>query len=327
MYFFQSLHNRLLAYTTRAITTLYAYIGLLWFSLSLLFFYRQKHCELDMKVHIFASTLIGFILFLLYRYHVHGAQRKELKQRLLRSNGFIAHELRTPLTTIQLYMQGIETCLPELIAGYQYAQRKDSKQFTVANERITLLQKAIDDIVVETKSAFNLIDSVLIKSNQTSKINRKLFKPCSVKQTIGLALQRYPMSQTQKQLIVWQPDRFNDFRYYGQEDMTIHILFNLLRNALYQITKTKKGAITISLSQSKNYNVIEFRDTGPGVAKKNLTKIFQHDYSVSENGIGLGLHFCRTVMQHYHGKIKCNSLLNEWTEFKLYFPKKFSAED
>lgn len=64
------------------------------------------------------------------------------------------------------------------------------------------------------------------------------------------------------------------------------------------------------------------RDNGIGIEDALIEQIFADFYSSGKHdGFGLGLPFCRKVMESFSGKIGCQSELNNWTEFTLYFPR------
>jgi len=74
-------------------------------------------------------------------------------------------------------------------------------------------------------------------------------------------------------------------------------------------------------------------DTGEGIDKENLGKIFERFYRVdkarsSENGgIGLGLSIASWIVKEHHGIINVYSTLGEGTAFKILFPKNIKQKD
>src|SRR5207248_1330446 len=106
----------------------------------------------------------------------------------------------------------------------------------------------------------------------------------------------------------------------GQKVLTIHILFNLLKNAIYYIRTAHEGDIHIWLELGKKHNKLHFRDTGKGISADILPKIFDLFFSKTYHGSGIGLAFCKMVMQSYGGNIECDSVEGEFAEFILNFP-------
>ena len=85
-----------------------------------------------------------------------------------------------------------------------------------------------------------------------------------------------------------------------------------------------KGKITIELGNDDPYfNQLIFKDTAQGIPKEFLPKIFDQfeTKTLSDIGTGLGLSFCKMVMQAYGGDITCDSKHGKYTKFVLSFPK------
>jgi signal transduction histidine kinase len=113
-----------------------------------------------------------------------------------------------------------------------------------------------------------------------------------------------------------------DFNYLGSSFMTQRLFDNLLKNALRAIETAKKGEITIELKPGKKFNSVIFTDTALGIAPGQMKKLFIpfENMNVSQGTIGLGLAFCKLVLQAYGGKIKCNSEFGKFTKFTLSLP-------
>ena len=84
----------------------------------------------------------------------------------------------------------------------------------------------------------------------------------------------------------------------------------------------KKGKITITLEHGKKFNRLIFRNIAVGIPKEFLPKLFGsfESQSASQGGTGVGLAFCKLIMQSYGGDIYCNSLEGEYAVFILRFP-------
>lgn len=104
--------------------------------------------------------------------------------------------------------------------------------------------------------------------------------------------------------------------------LTNHILYNLIKNALRAIGNSDKGMIIIRLETGEKLNKLIFRDTATGISKEFLPKMFKlfESQSASQGGTGVGLAFCKLIMQSYSGDIVCDSVEGEFTEFVLSFP-------
>ena len=102
------------------------------------------------------------------------------------------------------------------------------------------------------------------------------------------------------------------------------VIQNLLANAL---KFCKNGdIITISNHISNGSCVISIADTGVGISKENISKLFKNNsFSTmvinNEKGTSLGLSICKELVELNHGKIWAESTLNVGTTFYVELPK------
>ncbi|HNC00116.1 MAG TPA: HAMP domain-containing sensor histidine kinase, partial [Leptospiraceae bacterium] len=110
----------------------------------------------------------------------------------------------------------------------------------------------------------------------------------------------------------------------ADETLTSTVLRNLLTNAI-KFTNSN-GKITITTKQKDSFLEISIKDTGVGIEKENLTKIFTVDSKFSslgtnnETGTGLGLILCKEFVEMQGGKIYAESNLGIGSEFSFTLP-------
>lgn len=231
--------------------------------------------------------------------------------------GSIAHELRTPLATINLYIQNLEFYLPELLSAYTASKISKATE-KISTRQLHQLEK-IPTVIQQTVQACSQIINMLLMNIREAKFNQDDFVKCSIKEDVETALLEYVFEKKQRDLI--HLDLKQNFSYLGIPLLTKHILFNLLRNALYYIKLAGKGQIYIQLKHEAKENQLIFKDTGKGIPKQFVETIFDRFVSHRHGGTGLGLAFCRMVMQTYGGDISVRSRQGHFTEFVLHFPK------
>jgi signal transduction histidine kinase len=95
-------------------------------------------------------------------------------------------------------------------------------------------------------------------------------------------------------------------------------LFNLCLNAIQAMPDG--GELTISMQVEGDWVVIELKDTGQGIAKENLSKIFSPFFTTKENGNGLGLAEVQKVIQGHYGWIDVHSEQAQGTTFTIKIP-------
>ena len=98
-------------------------------------------------------------------------------------------------------------------------------------------------------------------------------------------------------------------------------IFNLLKNALYQIKKHNKGKIYIVTELKEDVNILRFKDTAGGVTNDAISNLFDGFNTTKQEGTGIGLAFCKLTMQSFSGDINCQVVENGCIEFILSFPK------
>jgi signal transduction histidine kinase len=246
--------------------------------------------------------------------------RIEQERAMLATAGSIAHELRTPLLSIRAGASGIANYLPTLLHAYQLARQHQLPVTTMRSAHLNALEGVVERIDHEANHANAIIDMLLINVREYGNTHQPLV-PCSISQCVDMALARYPFSEQERDLVTWHHDE--DFSFLGVELLAVHVLFNLMKNALRHIAQADKGHITIHLETSSVWNRLVFRDTGGGIPPEALAHIFMRFYSSSSNselGAGIGLAFCRDVMDTFGGTIHCNSTHGEYCEFVLTFP-------
>jgi len=111
---------------------------------------------------------------------------------------------------------------------------------------------------------------------------------------------------------------------YCDADMINLVLRNLLSNAI-KFTPSG-GRILLKIEQSDKHIKVSVRDTGIGVPKENLPKLFDKStyfttYGTNkEKGSGLGLNLCREFVEANNGSIAVDSQLGKGSEFYFTLP-------
>lgn len=90
----------------------------------------------------------------------------------------------------------------------------------------------------------------------------------------------------------------------------LQILTNLISNATYALSKSEREdrTLKIQVNQHKNGRLkINVSDNGIGIAKENLTRIFEHGFTTKKKGHGFGLHSTALAANELNGSIKVHS--------------------
>ena len=99
------------------------------------------------------------------------------------------------------------------------------------------------------------------------------------------------------------------------------VIENLLKNALDAMEG--KGTIYVDIMKGENNLIIDVTDTGKGISKQNVSKVFNPGFTTKKRGWGLGLSLSRRIIEQYHkGTIAVkNSELGKGTTFRIVLIK------
>ena len=108
------------------------------------------------------------------------------------------------------------------------------------------------------------------------------------------------------------------------------VIYNLVENAVKFVNT--KGTITFTFLEELESTVFAIRNTGAGIDRDDLPKIFDRFYktdasrSADKTGLGLGLDITRHIIRLHQGQISVSSEKNEFTEFRIQIPKEKVVE-
>ncbi len=303
---------------------LYIIILLTGIVFALLSYYLTTHHPfLSLKIYsegIIAQFIGSFLVVLLFARNKQHFERTKLET--MKSLGAtLAHELRTPLATIQSGVMALKNHVPEVLKTYRSLTKKNQVESVINDETLEIIPEVIESVSEEANHA-SIIIEMLLTSIQQQEIKKDVFQAASIFECIDYSLTHYSFLPSQKEKIIWKPNENKDFKFFGDKLLIAHVLFNLLKNALYFLAKSQKGQIYVWLTETTKYNELHFKDTGPGIPKIDLPRIFDRFFTKgTHRGTGIGLAFCKMVMEAHNGKISCFSQQGEYVEFILSFPK------
>ena len=185
-------------------------------------------------------------------------------------------------------------------------------------ERVSKLAGTISS---EVASAHGVIDMALA-SVTLEQLDRRSFTRHSLRECVDTALAQYPFQSGERERVEIHNIR-PDWYFNGSDTLLVYVLFNLLKNALHAIQIARKGHIEIACRQTEDSYILELRDSATGIPPTIQRRIFDPFFSTKQHGkgSGVGLTFCRRVMQAFDGSIQCESVVGEYALFSMRFPK------
>lgn len=231
---------------------------------------------------------------------------EELKEADRMKNEFISnitHELLTPLTSIKGF---VELLTDETIGMINEEQKKSLGIILRNSERLIHLIKELLDVSRLEKNTLGLQFGLVSINDILSKC----------------ILDMQPMAK-EKQISLFQDFRLLP-RIWGDEERLIQVIINLLTNAI-KFTP-QNGKITVISHEFSEQVKISIRDTGIGIPKDELSRIFDRFYQIDSSakrkygGTGIGLSICKNIIEKHYGSVWAESDGNGST-FHILLPK------
>ena len=204
-----------------------------------------------------------------------------------------------------------------LITGYQLAKEQQLIETPLRDRRIHQLEGVSDRIISEIDYANTIIDMLLIKAGRENSLKNCTMETCSMTDCLTEAIARYPFKSPRERTLITY---VGDFQFKGSKLLMEHVLFNLIKNALYMIATAQQGEISIWTEHGERFNYLYFKDTAKGMNSQQLSRLFNHFYTTTFMGTGIGLSFCKLVMNGLGGNIVCDTKEGEYALFTLSFP-------
>ncbi len=218
----------------------------------------------------------------------------------------VSHELRTPLTSIKAYS---ETLLD-----------------IVGSEDVDTQKEFLNIICQESERLTNLISNLL----DLSKLEAGDFKLDITNVNLANIVKKCAMlvkelaAQKGVSISVEIPQQTAPVKCDASK--IEQVIINLLSNSI-KYNKPEGGRVDISLKENKSNFEIIIKDTGIGIPKESLNKIFEKFFRVDSSltyqvsGTGLGLAIVKHILDKHNGNITVESTVNVGSKFIVTMPK------
>lgn len=200
----------------------------------------------------------------------------------------LAHDIRNPLSTIISWTELIQLHL------------KDNPNEKIAEYTKSIL-KSTDSIKFQLNTVMDFVRARPIEISKNS-ITLLIFE----------AIKITPIPDTVK---INTPT--NDLEIECDKSQMIVVFSNLITNSIQAMNEN--GDITINVKSKQKNAIIEIIDSGPGISKENISKIFEPLFTTKNTGTGLGLVSCKNIVEYHKGMI---SVKNNPTTFTIEIPIK-----
>lgn len=108
--------------------------------------------------------------------------------------------------------------------------------------------------------------------------------------------------------------------FFADEKSVQSAFVNIIINALDAMLEGGRLVIDASFDSEENEIEIRFADTGKGIPKEHMDKLFKLFFSTREDGTGLGLALVHQIINAHKGRINVESEVGKGTEVSIRLP-------
>ena len=214
----------------------------------------------------------------------------------------VSHEMRTPLTTVKSYT---ETLLDGAIEEKELAMEFLGIINNEADRMSFLVQDLLQLSRFDNKQVKLSMSEIHLNGFLTETMKRNRIHAENKHQ--HLSFEPYPV----------------DISVFADKERISQVVNNIVSNAIkYSLAEAD---IRIIISEDPKYVKIAVKDTGMGIHREDLPRIFERFYRVDKarsramGGTGLGLAIAKEIMELHHGRLTVESEYGKGTTMTMWF--------
>jgi signal transduction histidine kinase len=216
---------------------------------------------------------------------------------------FVSHEMRSPLVVIRQYIEALNE-----IAGDRFD--KDVKEIIErCRKRIQNLEEMVEHWLDISRIENGTLAQQKVSLSLAAIISRSVEEMTPICRKRGISLETNIPSKLPQ--------------ITGDEESLLRVFTNIIGNATKYTPEG--GKITVACQNDEYYINVSIADMGTGIPPDKLPLIFDPFFrcggkNEKHSGSGLGLTFCKKIMESHKGCIAVSSKEGEGTTFVLTFP-------
>ncbi len=210
----------------------------------------------------------------------------------------VSHELKSPIAAIKLALQTLV------------------KHNLNKHEKDKLLNRAVND----SDRLEKMVENVLMTANIDNNNHELALTKCNITDIIKSYISSVPM----------HADKINfngniNESILGDPNALHLIISNLVENSI-KYTSKQDVIITLNLSTDQNQVILDIKDNGHGIPKKERSQVFDRFYRVNNSnnshikGSGLGLYIVKSLLDQHKARITLFDNKPTGTHFQIKFP-------
>jgi two-component system phosphate regulon sensor histidine kinase PhoR len=254
---------------------------------------------------ILSLLLVGVGAYYLYD----TIQKQEMLSEI--KNDFVnnmTHELKTPIATIALASEAM------MNSGAQLSEKSLGRFTKIIYDENQRLKQNVERILDTAK-----MERGGVQLNITT---------IDIHQIIALALAQLDIQLKAKNTQIKQQLNATQAHTKGDEMHLTNLIFNIIDNAIKYSKPNEILHLEITTHNKFKQIIIEIKDNGIGMNLTQQKRIFEKFYRVhtgdvhNVKGFGIGLSYCKSVVEKHNGNITLSSQPNKGTTFKIELPSK-----
>ncbi|RZL18245.1 MAG: HAMP domain-containing histidine kinase, partial [Pedobacter sp.] len=212
----------------------------------------------------------------------------------------LTHEFKTPVSVIKIAGNNIKSATA-------LSQKEQQLYGKILDEEADKLNGLMNKLL-----AFTQIENKAIKLNQ-EEVNIKDF----IESTIESHTLKHPDFAITSEV--------SGFKTFITDPVLLGSLFDNLAENAYKYSNPGNKKLNISAKLIKGVLVFRFTDKGIGIPSSELNNIFKKFFRIQNEynqmgSVGLGLAFCKELVNFMQGEITVKSKVGVGTEFKIVLP-------
>lgn len=250
---------------------------------------------------LIAAGVVGLLLARKLLVRSRGLEEQALQAEHLANvgalTGGLAHEIRNPLSTLNLNIQ---------------LMREDLARPATDKER--RIERKLEVLESQTRHLRDILEKFLRFAGK-HKVNR-------VKQDLNKAMEEIVEFYRPQLEKAGLSVRTSFAEKVGEveldRDLFAQAVTNLILNA--QAAMPDGGELMFMTRPEGTYVRIDITDTGVGIEKENIEKVFDVSYSTRKGGLGLGLPTVKRIVREHDGRIEAQSEVGRGTQISMFLP-------
>ena len=229
----------------------------------------------------------------------------------------IAHETLNPLFGQSRSLNRAKECLEDLLKTNPELAKNKSLQ--KAQEELTYIDSSTDQVC-----KFIDIYQLTVREQKQSRYPHQV----KIEDFITQLLKSFPFSgNCTKEMFHFHYSKTLTFAMFINPIVLCNVVHNLMRNGHYatlrnEHERTDPPQIDVSFALKGPELEIKVKDNGCGMTPSQQHQVFNAFYTTKEEGMGVGLAFCKEAVEAAGGEIFCTSVYGQGTTFVVLLPTK-----